>query len=93
MDKEHEVDALSDSSACKSQAVLLLEAAQQRRKVSAGLRIAAAGLYSVLGAPSLASQHLAALEIKHIQHDTLSGQRPDRGDGDMGDPRELVSYL
>lgn len=35
------------------QALLILEAAQQRRKVSALLRLAAAALYSLLGAPSL----------------------------------------
>lgn len=35
------------------QAVLVLEAAQQRRKVSAPLRLAATALYSLLGAPKL----------------------------------------
>lgn len=38
------------------QAVLVLEAAQQRRKVSAPLRLAATALYSLLGAPSLGEQ-------------------------------------
>ena len=58
------------------QALLLLEAAQVRRKVSAGMRLAAAGLYSLLGAPLLAQGHLKFLELKHIQHDSLSGRPP-----------------
>ena len=55
--------------------VLVLEAAQQRRKVSAPLRLAATGLYSLLGAPTAAAESFGALDIKHIQHDTLSGAR------------------
>ena len=55
------------------QAVILLEEVQQSRRVSSGLRLAAAGLYSILGAPLLVHKELAHLEIKHIQHDTLSG--------------------
>ena len=57
------------------QALLVLEAAQQRRKVSAPLRLAATGLYSLLGAPTAAAESFGALDIKHIQHDTLSGAR------------------
>lgn len=44
-----------------------------RRRVSAPLRLAAAALYSVVGAPKLAAQSLAALDIKYILHDTLTG--------------------
>ena len=55
------------------QALLALEAAQQARKVSAPLRLAAVGLCALLGAPEAAAAHFSALDIKHIQHDTLSG--------------------
>lgn len=55
------------------QALLALEASQVRRKRAAGLRIAAAVLYSLFGAVSLVSQQIGALEIKHIQHDSISG--------------------
>ncbi|KAK9902038.1 hypothetical protein WJX75_002093 [Coccomyxa subellipsoidea] len=54
-------------------AVLVLEAAQVARRVSAPLRLAAMGLYGLLGAPTLAVESFTALDIKHIQHDTLSG--------------------
>ena len=57
------------------QALLVLEAAQQRRRVSAPLRLAATGLYSLLGAPAAAAESFGALDVKHIQHDTLSGAR------------------
>ena len=55
------------------QAVLVLEAAQVARRVSAPLRLAAMGLYGLLGAPTMALESFTALDIKHIQHDTLSG--------------------
>lgn len=51
----------------------MLEAAQVVRKVSAPLRLAAMGLYGLLGAPGMAVNNFNALDIKHIQHDTLSG--------------------
>ena len=51
----------------------MLEAAQVARRVSAPLRLAAMGLYGLLGAPTLAVESFSALDIKHIQHDTLSG--------------------
>ena len=51
----------------------MLEAAQVARRVSAPLRLAAMGLYGLLGAPTLAVESFTALDIKHIQHDTLSG--------------------
>lgn len=31
------------------------------------------GLYGLLGAPTMALESFTALDIKHIQHDTLSG--------------------
>lgn len=42
-------------------ALLVLEAAQVRRKVSAPLRLASAALYSMLGAPAAATRHFSAL--------------------------------
>ena len=54
------------------QAVAVLGAVQQQRKVSAGLRLAAAALFNVLGAPLLAHENLSELSIKHIQFDTIS---------------------
>lgn len=51
-----------------------MDEVQAERKVSAGLRLAQAALYSILGAPLLVHKELAHLQIKHIQHDTLSGR-------------------
>ena len=56
------------------QAVILLGEVQQSRRVSSGLRLAGASLYSILGAPLQVHKELSFLEIKHIQHDTLSGE-------------------
>ena len=56
------------------QAIVLLDSVQQKRKVSAGLRMSAVALFSILGAPLLANEELAALHVKHIQHDTISGE-------------------
>lgn len=55
------------------QAVLVLEAAQVQRKVSAPLRLAATALYSLAGAPRQATASLSALDVKYILHDTLTG--------------------
>ena len=55
------------------QAVLVLEAAQVQRKVSAPLRLAATALYSLAGAPRQAAASLSALDVKYILHDTLTG--------------------
>lgn len=55
------------------QAALVLESALLSRKYSAPLRLAATGLYGLLGAPLAAANSFAALDVKHIQHDTLSG--------------------
>ena len=43
--------------------MLVLEAAQQRRKVSAPLRLAATALYSLLGAPSLGERRVLLLAL------------------------------
>eukprot|EP00887_Chlorella_sp_A99_P001333 scaffold14.g1333.t1 len=55
------------------QAVLVLEAAQVRRKVSAPFRLACTALYSLLGAPQAAARHFAGLDVKHILHDSMTG--------------------
>jgi N-terminal acetyltransferase B complex non-catalytic subunit len=55
------------------QALLVLEAAQVRRRVSAPLRLAACALYGLAGAPKEAATNLSALDIKFILHDTLTG--------------------
>ncbi|KAK9840809.1 hypothetical protein WJX81_006295 [Elliptochloris bilobata] len=55
------------------QALALLEAGQMARAVSAPLRLAAAALYGLLGAPEAAAAQLAALNVKNIQIDTVTG--------------------
>lgn len=55
------------------QALLVLEAAQVRRRVSAPFRLACTALYGLLSAPQLAVQHFSALDIKHILHDSMTG--------------------
>ncbi len=55
------------------QALLVIEAGQQRRRVSAPLRLAACFLSSLLAAPLTAAAQFDALDIKHIMHDTVSG--------------------
>ena len=52
----------------------MVEAGSVRRTVAAEMRLAAAALYGLLGAPSAAAASYAVLECKHIQHDTLSGR-------------------
>lgn len=54
----------------------MLEAGQVARTVSAPMRLAAAALYGLLGAPEAAAAQCAALHIKHIQLDTISGGPP-----------------
>ena len=58
------------------QALLVLQAAQQSRTHSAPVRLAALALRGLLGAPPSAMECFDALAIKHIQHDTLSGELP-----------------
>ena len=57
-----------------SQALLVVEAGQQKRHVSAPLRLAACFLSSLLAAPATASAQFDALDVKHILHDTISGE-------------------
>ena len=54
----------------------MLEAAQRSRPRSAPIRLAAMALYGLLGAATSAMESFDALDIKHIQHDTLSGKPP-----------------
>ena len=61
---------------CLTQAVLVVEAAQRTRPRSAPIRLAAMSLRGLLGAAPSAMESFDALDIKHIQHDTLSGERP-----------------
>ncbi|KXZ48272.1 hypothetical protein GPECTOR_29g5 [Gonium pectorale] len=49
----------------------LLNDAVQHRPYSAGMRISLAALAALLGAPSASHGHLAKLELKHIQLDSL----------------------
>ncbi|KAK9867602.1 hypothetical protein WJX84_007687 [Apatococcus fuscideae] len=55
------------------QALLVVEAGQQKRHVSAPLRLTACFLSSLLVAPTIASNQAGPLEIKHIMHDSVSG--------------------
>lgn len=55
------------------QALLVCEALQKRSAVFAASRFACCALYGLLGAAGPAAANFAALAIKHIQHDTISG--------------------
>ena len=55
------------------QALLVCEALQKRSAVFAASRFACCTLYGLLGAAGPAATNFAALAIKHIQHDTISG--------------------
>eukprot|EP00884_Botryococcus_braunii_P005225 jgi/Botrbrau1/14703/Bobra.0108s0056.1 len=55
------------------QAVLALEAAQVRRRVSAPMRLSLMGLYAVMGEPDLLFEQSWALDIKLIMLDSISG--------------------
>lgn len=52
----------------------MLEAGCQRRTVSAPMRLRAAALYGLLGAPGPAASTFRELAVKHIQHDTVTGE-------------------
>lgn len=54
------------------QALLVLEAAVKGRPYCAPARLGLTGLYGLLGNTRAAGQHFGALEVKHIQHDTLA---------------------
>ena len=53
--------------------LVFIQAAQQARHVSAPLRLAASAIYGLLGADELASAEFAALDIKGVLHDSLTG--------------------
>ena len=53
---------------------MVLEAAQKSRTRSAPICLAATALHGLLGAASSSMDAFDALDIKHIQHDTLSGE-------------------
>lgn len=54
------------------QALLVLEAAAQGRPYCAPVRLGLTGLHGLLGNPKAAATHFFMLDVKHIQHDTLS---------------------
>jgi N-terminal acetyltransferase B complex non-catalytic subunit len=56
------------------QALLVQEAAARGRPYCAPIRLGLTGLHGLLGNARAAAQHFGALDVKHIQHDTLSGQ-------------------
>ena len=67
----------SSSGSCASipyllQAVLALEAAVKGRPYCAPVRLGLTGLYGLLGNAAGAAQHFGGLDVKHVQHDTLS---------------------
>lgn len=55
------------------QALLVCEAAQKRSSVYAATRFACCALYGLLGAAGPAATNFDALAIKHIQHDSITG--------------------
>lgn len=59
--------------ACHLQAVLMLEASIATRPYSGTMRLALAGIYTLLACPERVHTNLRALEVKHIQMDTLAG--------------------
>jgi N-terminal acetyltransferase B complex non-catalytic subunit len=54
------------------QAVLVLEAAAKGRPYCAPVRLGLTGLYGLLGNASGAAHHFTVMDVKHVQHDTLS---------------------
>jgi len=54
------------------QAVLVLEAAAKGRPYCAPVRLGLTALYGLLGNAAGAVQHFSVLDVKHVQHDTLS---------------------
>ncbi|EIW85127.1 actin cytoskeleton organization protein [Coniophora puteana RWD-64-598 SS2] len=63
---------LSKEQAYLLQAVALLEFTLSKSKVAYSVRLMLIRLYRLLGAPTLALNHYRALNIKHVQNDTLS---------------------
>jgi len=60
------------------QALLVCEAAQKRSSVYAATRFACCALYGLLGAAGPAATNFDALAIKHIQHDSITGDTQSR---------------
>ena len=60
-----------------TQALLVCEAAQKRSSVYAATRFACCALYGMLGAAGPAATNFDALAIKHIQHDSITGEHTD----------------
>jgi N-terminal acetyltransferase B complex non-catalytic subunit len=56
------------------QALLVQEAAARGRPYCAPVRLGLTALHGLFGNARAAAQHFGALDVKHIQHDTLSGQ-------------------
>ncbi|WIA30679.1 hypothetical protein OEZ86_000751 [Tetradesmus obliquus] len=56
------------------QALLVQEAAAKGRPYCAPVRLGLTALHGLVGNARAAAQHFGALDVKHIQHDTLSGQ-------------------
>ena len=65
-------DSLSVSMALQL-GLVFIQMAQQARHVSAPLRLAASAIYGLLGADELAVEEFAALDIKGVLHDSLTG--------------------
>lgn len=53
--------------------VLAVEAAERARTASPVLRLSVAGLYLLLGCPGLAARQLAALGVKQVMLDSMTG--------------------
>ena len=56
------------------QALLVCEAGHKRSTVYAASRFASTALHGLLGAAGPAATNFDALAIKHIQHDTITGE-------------------
>ena len=71
--KESERGYEEDSALPLLAAYLALEASQVRRTVAAPLRLSSCALCGLLGASKLSSDHFKSLDIKNVQHDSLTG--------------------
>lgn len=76
---EHTTSSTDSSSSSSSgcikhllQAVLVLEAAAKGRPYCAPVRLGLTGLYGLLGNAAGAAHHFSVMDVKHVQHDTLS---------------------
>lgn len=73
LNSENKNDIEGEGSLPLIAAYLALEAAHVRRPIAAPLRLSSCTLCGLLGAPNLSSEHFKALEIKNIQHESLTG--------------------